>query len=184
MPANQSAGNELFAALYNATKNSLYHYLCTYTKDVHLVEDLMQQCYLKIWERFDQLQDYNKALPLVKTIAHHLLIDVVRKRMKEDTVWLETLEGEIENLMEAPADTSFVFLQALDKAIDRLPENCRKVYLMHREEGLSYREIAAQLSVSVSMIEKHMSKSIKLLKADLLKDYALVLAIAISMSVN
>lgn len=170
----------LFNGLYHATKNSLYRYLCRYSQDEHLLEDLMQQCYLKVWERMDHIRDLEKAYPLVRTIAHHLLVDVVRKRMAEDTVWLASLETQLENELAAPSQHSPLPLQALDKAIDRLPDPCRAVYLMHREQGLSYREIASRLSVSVSMVEKHMSKAIRLLKHDLLQDYALMLLLTVS----
>ncbi|WP_223151948.1 sigma factor-like helix-turn-helix DNA-binding protein [Chitinophaga qingshengii] len=58
---------------------------------------------------------------------------------------------------------------------NRLPDACREVYLLHREQGLSHREIAARLKVSVSMVEKHMSKAMRLLSNELLSDYALIL---------
>lgn len=180
MRGNMPDKEVLFNGLYEATKNSLYHYLHRYSQDEHLLEDLMQQCYLKIWERMDHIRDLDKAYPLVRTIAHHLLVDVVRKHMAEDTVWLASLDAHLENELVAPSRHSPLPLQALDKAIDRLPDPCRSVYLMHREQGMSYREIAVRLSVSVSMVEKHMSKAIRLLKHDLLQDYALVLMLTVS----
>jgi RNA polymerase sigma factor (sigma-70 family) len=42
-----------------------------------------------------------------------------------------------------------------------LPERCREVYLLHRFDGLSYAQIATQCGVSVSMVEKQMTKAIK-----------------------
>jgi RNA polymerase sigma-70 factor (ECF subfamily) len=177
MPHNRNR-EDIFNALYHATKHSLYHYLRRYTQDDHLLKDVMQQCYLRVWEGLDKIDQPEKALPFVRTVAHNLLVDIVRRRMKEDTQWLESIEEEVNALIHQPAESSHLQLQALDIAIDRLPDNCRKVYLLHREHGLSYREIAAQLKVSVSMVEKHMSRAIRLLGKDLLSDYTLVLLLA------
>lgn len=167
----------LFNRFYHASRNRLYDYLHHYTRDTHLLKDLMQQCYLKVWERMDTIYDVEAALPLLKTIARHQLIDVVRKRMKEDTAWLETVQEEVNQLLVTPAENSRAPLQALDTAIAQLPDNCRQVYLLHREEGLSYRDISFRMSISVSMVEKHMSKAIRLLKRDLLTNYELLLVV-------
>ncbi|HEY9258818.1 hypothetical protein [Chitinophaga sp.] len=51
------------------------------------------------------------------------------------------------------------------------------MYILHREEGLSYRDIYFRMSISVSMVEKHMSKAIRLLKRDLLTNCELLLVI-------
>lgn len=166
---------ETFYILYNATKDSLYNYLQKYTRDTYLLDDIMQQCYLKVWERIEQIREPERAQPFIKKVAHHLLVDVVRRRMKEDIQWLETIQEEIKELILQPTDFHFTQLHALDNAIDRLPDQCREVYLLHREEGFSYKEIAAHLKVSVSMVEKHMSKAIRLLSKELLGDYSLIL---------
>ncbi|WP_212002033.1 RNA polymerase sigma factor [Chitinophaga sp. HK235] len=167
----------VFTGLYHASRDRLYQYLHQYTKDTHLLQDLLQQSYLKVWEKMDDMYDVENALPLLKTIARNLLVDVVRKRMKEDMTWLETVKGEAEQLLSTPAESSRNPMQALDAAIAQLPVNCRQVYLLHREEGLSYREISSRLSISVSMVEKHMSKAIRLLKHDLLTNYELLLIV-------
>ncbi|NSL90516.1 RNA polymerase sigma factor [Chitinophaga solisilvae] len=178
MPSTAFNKEQEFTELYLSTQDRLYQYLCYYTRDKHLVQDLMQQCYLKIWERMPVIRDSGNALSLLKTIARNLLTDVIRRRMKEDTQWLEAMKEQVDTLVEAPGVSARASLQALDIAIDRLPDNCREVYLLHREEGLSYREISFRLSISVSMVEKHMSKAIRLLKQDLLTDYALLLLLA------
>ncbi|WP_161964103.1 RNA polymerase sigma factor [Chitinophaga flava] len=168
---------QVFTGLYHASRDRLYQYLHQYTKDTHLLQDLLQQCYLRVWEKMDDMYDVENAFPLLKTIARNLLVDVVRKRIKEDMTWLETVKAEAEQLLSTPAESSRNPMLALDASIAQLPVNCRQVYLLHREEGLSYREISSRLSISVSMVEKHMSKAIRLLKHDLLTNYELLLIV-------
>ncbi|NML36919.1 sigma-70 family RNA polymerase sigma factor [Chitinophaga sp. G-6-1-13] len=168
---------QVFTGLYHASRDRLYQYLYQYTKDTHLLQDLLQQSYLRVWEKMDDIYNIEQALPLLKTIARNLLIDVVRKRMKEDVAWLETVKTEVEQMVTVPVESSRNPLLVLDTAISQLPVNCRRVYLLHREEGLSYKEISSRLSISVSMVEKHMSKAIRLLKNDLLTNYELLLIV-------
>jgi RNA polymerase sigma factor (sigma-70 family) len=165
-----------FKQLYLSTRDGLFSYLNLYTRDIHLVEDIMQQCYLNIWERMDRILNPLQAGGLVRVYARNLLIDVIRKRMKEDILWLEQLQQEaarvVDQSMNAAGREQLVLL---DAAVEKLPEPARKVYLLHRENGLSYRQIAAELSISVSLVEKRMSNAIRLLKNELLTDLPLVL---------
>lgn len=163
------------------TRDPVFHYIRHYTGDTQLIEDLMQEAYLKVWERLDNIKDLDRALPLVKTYTRNLLIDVVRRRMKEDIQWLESLNEEVSTLVENSLSVENKRqLEILDIAIERLPDKCKTVYLYHREDGLSYKEIAARLSVSVSMVEKHMSKAIRLLKQEILNDPSLVFLLVVA----
>lgn len=165
-----------FKQLYLSTRDGLFSYLNLYTRDIHLVEDIMQQCYLNIWERMDTILNPLQAGGLVRVYARNLLIDVIRKRMKEDILWLEQLQQEAARVVDQSLNAAGrEQLVLLDAAVERLPGPARKVYLLHRENGLSYRQIAAELSISVSMVEKRMSKAIRLLKNEMLTDLPLVL---------
>lgn len=167
-----------FKRLYFTTRDGLFNFLGRYTKDIPLIEDIMQQCYLNIWERMDAIHEPGQADGLVRTYARNLLIDVIRKRMKSDTVWLEQLELEAERVIDTSMNISGKHqLQLLDTAIEGLPVPVRTVYLLHRENGLSYKEIALSLSISVSMVEKHMSKAIRVLRSEVLTDMSLILLI-------
>jgi RNA polymerase sigma factor (sigma-70 family) len=167
-----------FNNLYLTTRDGLFHFLSRYSKDIHLLEDIMQQCYLKIWEQADKIKDLAEAGPLVRVYARNLMIDTVRRRMKEDMQWLEQLQNEVAVIVDsAISETGKKQLLQLDTAIEKLPETVRKVYLLHRETGLSYREIATQLSLSVSMVEKYMSKAISLLRHEVMADMGMVLAV-------
>ena len=60
--------------------------------------------------------------------------------------------------------------QKLKEAMDKMPDGCRKVFVMSRFDGLKNKEIAEQLEISVKAVEKQMTKALKILKLEL-KDY-------------
>jgi RNA polymerase sigma-70 factor (ECF subfamily) len=53
----------------------------------------------------------------------------------------------------------------LDSLIDSLPEDQRLIFRLHREESLTYKEIAERLNISVKTVEKKMSMSLRYLRA-------------------
>lgn len=165
-----------FKQLYLSTRDGLYSYLKLYSNDIHLIEDIMQQCYLNIWEKMETILNPLQAQGLVRVYARNLLIDVIRKRIKEDVLWLEQLQQEADKVVDSSLDAAGrEQLILLDIAVEKLPAPNRIVYLLHRENGLSYREIAAQLAISVSTVEKRMSRAIRLLKKEMVADIPLIL---------
>ena len=69
--------------------------------------------------------------------------------------------------------------QKIEKAIQRLPEQCRLVFKMSRYEELKYREIASVLNISIKTVENQMGKALKLMRENL-ADYLTLLFIMIT----
>jgi len=57
---------------------------------------------------------------------------------------------------------------AIQRAIDRLPERCRLTFTLHRQEGLTYTEIASVLNISIKTVETQMGRALKTLRKLLL----------------
>ena len=70
-----------------------------------------------------------------------------------------TREADIISRMEE-ADLK----KRLDSAIESLPEKCRLVFLLSRNEEMSYGEIAKELNISVKTVENQIGKALKLLR--------------------
>ena len=146
-------------------------------------EGALSRYLLRVWPRKDEVPDlrqeayarvYQAALlsrpasprAFLFTTAHHLMADRVRH---ERVVSIEAV-GDIEalNVLSDEISTeervsSREELKRLGAALDRLPPRCREVVWLRRVEGLSQREAAEALGVSVKAIEQHMSKGGRLL---------------------
>lgn len=57
--------------------------------------------------------------------------------------------------------------QTIDKSICRLPEKCKQAFLLSRHNNLSYKAISGELDISVSTVEKHIIKALKMIKCQL-----------------
>lgn len=67
---------------------------------------------------------------------------------------------------------------AIEQSIERLPEKCRKAFLLSRYEHLTHASIAERMSISVNTVEKHITKALKLLRG-YLKEYDALLAFVV-----
>lgn len=57
--------------------------------------------------------------------------------------------------------------QKIEKLLSQLPEKCKNVFVLSRTDRLSNKEIANGLNISISTVEKHISKALKSLRANL-----------------
>ncbi len=136
--------------------------------DPKIAEDIAQQTFIKIWDNRQKLfVSKNKLKRYLFKVAYNLFIDSQRKKKKEFQL-LENLKQQA-YLDMADADTSLFEerLKKVEKEIDNLPEQCKKVFIMSKREGLKYREISEQLHISIKTVEVHMAKAMKRLRAQL-----------------
>lgn len=153
-----------FTEVFYASKDKLYAFLQLYTDDKHFIEDTMQVCYIRVWEKMDQWDDEDKLLPLIKTVARNLLLNTLREKARLPVEWLEKHHPDSMGACQQEEHQMRQSLHLLDTSISRLPDQCRKVFLLHRERGLSYHEIAEKLAISNRTVKNHMSKAIHMLK--------------------
>lgn len=104
---------------------------------------------------------YNRSLNYLRTYPYKSL-DSSTPEEKELSIYLISQEKE---------PGYWLMLDELDKEIqsliNQLPEQCRNVFLMSRQEEMKNREIAEKLGISVKAVEKHISKAIFFLRKEL-----------------
>lgn len=95
-------------------------------------------------------------------VANGLLIDLYRRRRLE-SAYLHALSllPEPDVPSEETRALAFEALVEIDAILHRLPEKARRALLLCKLDGLSYREIAVQLNVSVSSVEKYIARALQ-----------------------
>ena len=92
-------------------------------------------------------------------------------RGARDAAWRDVahVAGPTEDLDDAPSAETVVAgrerLAQLMTALDGLPDRTRTTFRLHKFDGLSYAEVARNLNVSKSTVEKHMMDALKILAA-------------------
>ncbi|OYX79904.1 MAG: hypothetical protein B7Y83_19020 [Flavobacteriales bacterium 32-34-25] len=145
-------------------------YLAAYNlvKDRSVCEDIVQEVFISLWQRREKLQIKVSLKSYLYTSTVYKVYDHFDKNKK-------MLKGELFDNFENKIETSNPetklmheeLIHHLDSIIDTLPDKCKEVYKLSRENMLSNKEIAEQLNISQRTVEGHISKALKILKESL-----------------
>ena len=160
---NKNEFKDIYDAHFDAIRNFVY-YRCG---DTETASDLAQDVFMKVWEkRF--LLNGSDLKPLLYKMATDCSVSNYRKKLSR--------MGFEQSMTTEPAVTftpedSITFNEltaTYAKTLAHMKEKQRTVFLMSREEGMTYPEIAETLSISVKSVEKHISDALRLLRTKLL----------------
>ena len=156
---------EQFKTLFDMYFDDIRRYLYYRSGDEDLSTDLAQDTFMRIWEKELQLLP-EKDKALLYKIAGDLFVSHTRreKLRKEapDRIRFEQSSRTPEEEMQFQE-----IQEKYEKALIKLPENQRIVFLMSRMEELTYPEIAARLSLSVKAVEKRMTGALSRLRKEI-----------------
>ena len=144
-----------------------------YVADMEDVKEAVQDAFVKLWENRKGLKEDSNIRNFLYTIVKNNCLNILKKnevilKSQERLEW-----KEMQYRYEAFEPLEFNNMEfeelkdIIEKAIDRLPEHCKRVFKLSRFEQLKYKEIAEELGISEKTVEGHMTKAIKLLKEDL-----------------
>jgi RNA polymerase sigma-70 factor (family 1) len=158
-----------FDQIYELYSHKLFSFVFRILKDETEADDVVQEVFVKIWESREKLGDYKLLNSYIFTIAYNNSIDLIRKKINNNK-YLEHLKISA-TINFTPSIVSQIEFDELnnevEKLIVKLPERQKQVYLLHREEGLTYPEIAERLGISKNTVENHMVKALKYLRHNL-----------------
>ena len=150
-----------------------YAFVCSvinrYVRDRSRTEDIAQDMFAELWTKRDQLHIHTSATAYLRRMAVTRTLNYLRDSKKHN--W-EDLEASVGPEIEFSGHASEIIQKLeeselrdrLDKAIQALPEKCRIVFLLNRQEEMSYAEVANHLNISVKTVENQIGKALKLLR--------------------
>lgn len=150
--------------LYRTYYAELCSYMFTIGGNDVMAEEIAQQTFIKLWRRRDKLFIHGNLKRYIFKVAYHQYIDVVRKKKKEHQLLEELKYEAIIELLESNPDGLNEKIGILETEINKLPVQCRNVFLLSKKDGLKYKEIAEQLDISIKTVERHMAKALKRLR--------------------
>lgn len=160
-------GDELyFRQVFDQYHQKLYFFILYKTKSEYIAEEVVQMAFTKLWQYRQTLQEEYTISTQLFRIATTTLIDFLRKYNNKDAVTGRLDVLEIEKGVDSTNEkVSGAELQKrILKAVNDLPPVRKQVFEMSREQGMTYREIAATLSVSSKTVETHIYKALKQIK--------------------
>ena len=164
----------LFEEIYTTCFPLLYNYAFTILKDRVEAEDAVGDVFLKLWEerRFLLIETSVKSY-LFKSVYNQCINILERKKVHEKYEnYVKHLQYVNENDSDYPLSSLMEseLTETIQKAIEKLPPQCRKIFEMSRKEQLSHEEIAIKLGVSINTVHMQIKRALGKLRIEL-KDF-------------
>ncbi|MBE9598631.1 RNA polymerase sigma factor [Pedobacter sp. MC2016-24] len=154
-----------FDAIYKFYSNRIYSRILSMVKLTEVTDELVQDIFLKVWERRGEINENLSFQAWLYRIAENMVVDYYRRLALD----LKMRKHMLETYAELYNQTEDYILnkeraQLLDKALQLLPPQRQVIFRLCRLEGKSYEEAASFLNISTSTVSNQLVKATKNIK--------------------
>ena len=163
-----------FEKLFKEYFKPLTAFAYKFVKDTDDAKSIVHDVFMKLWEKRDDIDMSKSVKSYLFTSVNNRSLNHIRDNKKfthEEFI----LENEHDKHWELADELETVDIQKkVDATLNNISPKAKEVFLMSRNEGLKYREIADKLDISIKTVETHMSSALKELRKNL-KEYLTVI---------
>ena len=151
-----------FTRLFYAYKRRLFSFVHGFMDGDQRAEDIVQDVFLKIWIHRDKLDEIENFNAYLFRMVYNRVLDHLKKCSREVLMGAARLDNDITDT----GNPEFLLrekevLTKIHEAVESLSPQQRRVYRLHREQGMKQQEIARMLDLSVSTVQNHMLLALK-----------------------
>jgi len=157
---------------YNETvdewADGVFRFIFKHLKNEEDARDVVQNAFEVLWKNHEEIK-VEKAKSYLFSTAYHNMIDFIRKHKRMD--YMEQID---EGAKGAAVEVQFDLKEALNKALETLPEVQKSAILLRDYEGYSYEEIGKILELSESQVKVYIFRARKALQKELVSIHHLI----------
>lgn len=161
-----SEGDErAFTELYDLFSADLTRHILSKVADEQVAEDILHDLFVSLWNNREHLLEIEFLPAYLYSSCRYLILAHYRKEIKRNNcIELDELDILDETVpLEDRLHYRYI-IDIVNTEIENLPDKCREIFKMSRNNYLSNKEIAEQMDISVSTVEKHINKAIRRLR--------------------
>lgn len=135
------------------------------TRDRAVAQELVQDTFVAFYKSSVTLDKLSSVMAFLYVILKNKIMDWHRKntQQRKFSDYFSARFADFDDSTRALIETKELE-RLLQEEIEKLPEQCRKVFTLRRKESLSNKEIALQLEISENTVEQHMRKALRRLR--------------------
>ena len=159
-----AGSSKAFRALYSQWEPTLSSFIYQVTRSKVITAEIVQDVFLKIWMTRESLVEVKDFKAYLFVISKNRAINALKKSLA-DLERIKKYASEVPfNEQPVEDDDAQLHFSLIDEAIDQLSPRQKEIFLLHRHERYSYREISEQLGIGKESVKTHLSLAIKSIK--------------------
>jgi RNA polymerase sigma-70 factor (ECF subfamily) len=171
IPDVRSGDHYAFDQLFHKYGSSLFSFVVSVLKDESDAEEVVQDVFLKIWEKRRDLDSSRSFKSYLFTIALNTTKNRYRKKLQAEKYKQDVaLELNIDQTSDFDAVEYRNLLDYVDKIIEKLPPSRREIFILSKKDGLKNPEIAKLLNISEQTVKNQLVSAMKFLRSESARD--------------
>jgi RNA polymerase sigma-70 factor (family 1) len=156
---------EAFHVIFERYAPRIYNFVLSYLKDEYDAEELVQDVFLKIWEKKEQLDKSKNLKSFIFKIAVNIIYDLIRRKNIEEA-FRDFVRHDYEPGIENTWHTVIFeeMLANVNELVKEMPAQRQKIFRLSRVEGLPNDTIARKLNLSKRTVENQLYRALSFLK--------------------
>ncbi len=150
----------------------LFNFANGYLNNSENSKEVLQDVFLRLWDHRNKLNDDTSLNAYLFTMTRNCCVDLIRREKlmmqfrTDKQVEYRQLTENLNALSDPILDEIFAMelQEEISQVINRLPDQCRKVFILSRTNGLKNREISEALELSEKTVESHLTKALKTIR--------------------
>ncbi len=162
MSDNKNSDTQGMGSLYQRLRKPLMRYVSRYFKKPQEIEDVVQEVFVRVLEAKQRRNTQVNASYLYRATRNLALntLDKMENKLTDTVGDFESSTVLFESSLLEDDFESRERFELFCRAVRQLPLKCQRVFILRRVYGLSQKEIAQRLGISIKTVEVHMSKAI------------------------
>ena len=159
---SEDDSEKAFHSFYDLTYDRLFRIAYFFVQNGDLAQEVVLDAFMNVWNARNGLLQIANIEDYLFVVTKRVALNTLKQEKRQVTLGLDTVDlSEVKDTEGTPERiliTEELFARYV-KALDRLPERCREVFILIREEGLSYAEAADKLGISENTVDAQLRKA-------------------------
>lgn len=152
-----------FDLLFEVYSHKLYAFALKYFRNTADTEELVQEVFVKVWEKRQALKSEYSFKSYLFTIA----LNQIRKYYNKKAAslrYIQSIQDESFIFGQVPTEDYELTLQKLNLIIDQMPSRRREIFIKSKLEGKSSKEVALELNITVGTVDNQVSEALRFIR--------------------
>lgn len=132
-------------------------YVLKFTKSKERTQEIVQDIFTQMWLSRESLSQVNDIRRYLYVASRNHALNAIRNMMREEKRHLKWLQDQPSGVAEAvPAQDYSPYIGLVEEAVQQLPEQQKKVWVLCRVQGKKYQEVAVEMGLSRETVKKYL----------------------------